>query len=73
MTTLERLSAALADRYRIERELGAGGMDTADGFLYYVMPFIQGETLGVDEAVRIAREVADALKLCALTARGEEK
>ena len=44
---------------------------TADGFLYYVMPFIEGETLrgrlnretqlGVDEAVRIAREVADAL------------
>jgi serine/threonine-protein kinase len=43
----------------------------ADGFLYYVMPFIDGETLrarlnretqlGVDEAVRIAREVADAL------------
>ena len=120
-----RLSAALADRYRIERELGAGGMatvylaedlkhkrkvalkvlkpelaavlgadrfvheitttaalqhphilplfdsGTADGFLYYVMPFIDGETLrsrldretqlGVDEAVRIAREVADAL------------
>ena len=26
--TLERLSAALADRYRIERELGAGGMAT---------------------------------------------
>jgi serine/threonine-protein kinase len=44
---------------------------TAGGFLYYVMPYIQGETirealnretqLGVDEAVRIAREVADAL------------
>jgi eukaryotic-like serine/threonine-protein kinase len=44
---------------------------TADGFLYYVMPFIQGETLrdklnretqlGVDEAVGIASEVADAL------------
>ena len=44
---------------------------TADGFLYYVMPYIQGETLrekltretqlGVDEAVRIARDVADAL------------
>jgi serine/threonine-protein kinase len=44
---------------------------TADGFLFYVMPWIQGETLrdklnretqlGVDEAVRIAREVADAL------------
>jgi serine/threonine protein kinase len=121
----ERLSAALADRYRIERELGQGGMatvylaqdlkhdrkvalkvlkpelaavlggerfvveikttaalqhphilplfdsGTADGFLYYVMPFIQGETLrtkldretqlGIEEAVRITREVADAL------------
>ena len=121
----ERLTAALADRYRIERELGAGGMatvylaedlkhkrkvaikvlkpelaavlgaerfvqeitttaamshphilplfdsGTADGFLFYVMPFIEGETIreklnretqfGVDEAVRIAREVADAL------------
>ena len=44
---------------------------TADGFLYYVMPYIEGETLrdvlnretqlGVDEAVRIACEVADAL------------
>ena len=121
----DRLSTALAGRYRIERHLGAGGMatvyladdlkhdrkvavkvlkpelaavlgaerfvveikttaslqhphilplfdsGTADGFLYYVMPFIKGETLrdklnretqlGVDEAVRIAREVADAL------------
>jgi len=120
-----RLSAALADRYRIERELGAGGMatvwlaedlkhdrkvaikvlkpelaavlgaerfvqeikttaqlqhphilplhdsGTADGFLYYVMPYVEGETLrdnldretqlGIDEAVRITREVADAL------------
>src|SRR4051812_48935572 len=44
---------------------------TADGFLFYVMPYIEGETLrdklnhetqlGVDEAVQIAREVADAL------------
>ncbi|HEY9384297.1 MAG TPA: protein kinase, partial [Gemmatimonadales bacterium] len=44
---------------------------TADGFLYYVMPYVQGETLrskldretqlGIDEAVRITREVADAL------------
>jgi serine/threonine-protein kinase len=44
---------------------------TADGFLFYVMPFIEGETLrdklnresqfGVEEAVRIAREIADAL------------
>src|SRR5688572_268215 len=121
----ERLTAALADRYRIERELGQGGMatvylaedlkhkrkvalkvlkpelaavlgaerfvqeitttaalqhphilplfdsGTADGFLYYVMPFIDGETLrarldretqlGVGEAVRIATAVADAL------------
>ena len=124
-TLKARLAAALADRYRIERELGAGGMATvflaedlkhdrkvaikvlkpelaavlgaerfvveikttaamshphilplfdsgeADGFLFYVMPYIQGETIreklnretqfGVDEAVRIAREVADAL------------
>jgi serine/threonine-protein kinase len=122
---LDRLTAALADRYRIERELGAGGMATvylahdvrharnvaikvlkpelaavlgaerfvqeirttaalshphilplfdsgeAGGFLYYVMPYIQGETIreklsretqfGIDEAVRIATEVADAL------------
>jgi len=121
----DRLAAALADRYRIERELGAGGMATvylaadlkhdrkvaikvlkpelaavlgaerfvqeikttaalshphilplfdsgeAGGFLYYVMPYIQGETirdrlnretqLGIDEAVKIATEVADAL------------
>jgi len=44
---------------------------SADGFLFYVMPYIQGETIreklnretqfGVDEALRIAREIADAL------------
>jgi serine/threonine-protein kinase len=44
---------------------------SADGFLFYVMPYVEGETLrarlnretqlGVDEAVRIGREVADAL------------
>ena len=125
MTGTTRLSSALADRYGIERELGAGGMATvylaqdlkhnrkvalkvlrpelaavlgaerfvveikttaalqhphilplfdsgvADGFLYYVMPFIDGETLrtkldretqlGIEEAVRVARDVADAL------------
>jgi hypothetical protein len=43
----------------------------ADGFLYYVMPYVEGESLRVrldrekrlpiDEAVQIAREVADAL------------
>ena len=43
----------------------------ADGFLFYVMPFIDGETLrakldrdtqlGVEESVRIERDVADAL------------
>ncbi len=125
MPTVDRLTTALSDRYRIERELGAGGMatvylaedlkhdrrvaikvlkpelaavlgaerfiveikttaalqhphilplfdsGTADGFLFYVMPFIDGETLrakldretqlGVDEAVRITTQVADAL------------
>jgi serine/threonine-protein kinase len=121
----DRLAAALADRYRIERELGAGGMATvylaqdlkhdrkvaikvlrpelaavigaerflseikttanlqhphilplhdsgqADSFLFYVMPFVQGESLRdrlhrekqlpVSDAVRIATEVAGAL------------
>jgi Tol biopolymer transport system component/tRNA A-37 threonylcarbamoyl transferase component Bud32 len=121
----DRLKAALADRYRIEHELGSGGMATvylaedlkherkvavkvlrpelgatlgaerflqeikltarlnhphilpvhdsgeADGFLFYVMPYVEGETLRqrldrerqlpLDEAVQIAREVADAL------------
>jgi eukaryotic-like serine/threonine-protein kinase len=120
-----RLAAALADRYRIERELGQGGMATvylghdlrhdravaikvlhpdlgaalglerflseikttarlqhphilplldsgdADGHLYYVMPLATGETLRarlererqlpIEDAVRIATEVADAL------------
>jgi serine/threonine-protein kinase len=119
------LSSALADRYRIERELGTGGMaivylaydlkhdrrvalkvlrhelsavigaarflgeikltanlhhphilplhdsGEADGTVFYVMPFVNGESLRerlmrekqlpVDEAVRIARDVAAAL------------
>jgi serine/threonine-protein kinase len=122
---LARLTAALADRYRVERELGAGGMATvhlahdlrherevaikvlhpelgavlgaerflaeikttarlqhphilplldsgaADGLLYYVMPYVRGETLRtrleretqlpLPEALRLASEVADAL------------
>jgi len=123
--TIDRLATALSDRYRVERELGAGGMATvylahdlrherdvaikvlhpdlgaalgaerflseikttaklqhphilplldsgaADGLLYYVMPYITGETvrarlererqLPVDDALRIARAVGDAL------------
>jgi len=122
----EQLRLALADRYRIERELGAGGMATvylardlkhdrqvalkvlrpelaailggerflseikttanlqhphilplhdsgeAGGLVYYVMPFVEGESLRdritreqqlpVEEAVRITAEVADALE-----------
>ncbi len=122
---LQRLSDALADRYRLKREVGRGGAAVvfvaedlqhgrpvaikvirpevagslgherflreiqvaarlthphivplfdsgeADGLLYYVMPFVKGETLkdrlersgalDLDEALRIAREVADAL------------
>jgi serine/threonine protein kinase len=120
-----RLGTALSGRYRIERELGQGGMATVylahdvkhdrdvaikvlhpelaaalggdrflseikttaklqhphilplldsgegGGFLYYVMPYVTGETLRarldrerqlpIDDALRIAREVADAL------------
>jgi len=122
---LPRLTDALADRYRLERELGAGGMASvylaqdlrhdrkvavkvlrpelaavigaerflseikttanlqhphilplfhsgeADGFLFYVMPYVEGETvrdrmnrekqLPVADAVRITSEVAAAL------------
>ncbi len=121
----ERLSSALADRYRIERHLGEGGMATvylaedlkhdrkvaikvlkpelsailggerflqeikvtanlqhpnilplydsgdADGFLFYVMPLVEGDTLrdkmdrekqlSVEETVEIAKSVAAAL------------
>src|SRR5262245_59386877 len=119
------LERALADRYRLEREIGHGGMatvylatdlkhhrpvaiktldpdlaagigrerfrreieiaanlshphvlplidsGTAGDHLYYIVPYVAGETLrakldregplGVDEAVRIAREIGSAL------------
>jgi serine/threonine-protein kinase len=122
---LGRLQSALADRYRLDHEVGAGGMATvylaedvrhdrrvalkvlrpelaavigaerflaeikltanlqhphilplfdsgeADGYLFYVMPFVEGETLRdrlnrekqlpVAEAVRITTEVSSAL------------
>ena len=122
---VDRLTAALGDRYRIERELGRGGMGVvllahdlkhdrpvaikavrpelaesltvdrflreiriaaqlqhpnilalidsgeADGITYFVMPFVPGESLrqrldregqlSMDDALQIAREVADAL------------
>jgi eukaryotic-like serine/threonine-protein kinase len=125
MSVPERLAAAIGDRYRVERELGAGGMATVylaqdlrhdrrvavkvlrpelaavigaerflseikttanlqhphilplhdsgsiDGILFYVMPYVEGESLRerimrerqlpIAEAVRLATEVANAL------------
>jgi serine/threonine-protein kinase len=122
---LGRIAAALAEHYRVEREIGAGGMATvylaedlkhhrrvavkvlrpdlaaslgperflreievaarlthphilplldsgeAGGFLYYVMPFVEGQSLRaritrdrelpINEAVRLVRDVVDAL------------
>ena len=69
------------DRFLREIEIAAGlahphilpvfDSGAADGFLYYVMPYIQGETLRhrlrreqrlpVPDALRIAREIAEAL------------
>jgi len=69
------------DRFLREIEIAAGlthphilpvfDSGESDGLLYYVMPYVSGESLRhrmqrdhrlpVDEAVRIAREVADAL------------
>jgi tetratricopeptide (TPR) repeat protein len=125
MDQVDRLRAALADRYELDREIGHGGMahvyrahdrqhgrdvaikvlrpdlaaalgperflreihlearlqhphilplydsGTADGFLYYVMPYVAGETLRerirrekqlpLADALRITKDVADAL------------
>ena len=122
---MTRLFTALADRYRIEREIGSGGMatvylardlkhdrdvavkvlrpelaavlgskrflteirisaqldhphiltlidsGTAEGFLYYVMPFVRGESLrerlkreqqlALDDALDITRQITSAL------------
>ena len=125
MNSLDRLTASISDRYRVERELGQGGMATvylaedlkhsrkvaikvlhpelsaviggdrflteikvtanlqhphilglidsgaADGLLYYVMPYVSGESLRnrlnrdkqlpIDDALRLSKEVASAL------------
>ena len=125
MTSLDRVSGALADRYSVTREIGRGGMATvylaedlrhhrkvaikvlkddvsasvgaarflreieiaaqlqhphilplldsgeAKGLLYYVMPFVEGQSLRhrlaregelpVQDAIRIVMDVADAL------------
>ena len=61
----------LAARLQHPHILGLHDSGSADGLLYYVMPFIQGESvrdrlnrehqLPVDEALQITLEVADAL------------
>jgi len=125
MSDLTRLTTALEQRYRIQRQLGAGGMATVylatdlkhdrevalkvlrpelgavlgverflaeikitarldhphiltlidsgaeEGYLYYVLPFVRGESLrdklnrdhqlGLDEALAITRQIASAL------------
>src|SRR3972149_3495159 len=76
------LSSALgADRFRREIDFAARlthpnilplhDSGQADGLLYYVMPYVEGESrrdrpprarqLPIEDAVRIAREVAEAL------------
>jgi Tol biopolymer transport system component len=77
----EVASALGPDRFLREIEIAAGlshphilplhDSGEVDGFLFYVMPYVEGESLRerldrekqlpVDEAVRLGREVADAL------------
>ena len=58
MRVAEQLDAALAGRYVIDREIGSGAMafvfrahdvrhdrPVADGLLFYLMPFVDGESL----------------------------
>jgi serine/threonine-protein kinase len=67
----------LAEDLKRDRRSRSGHMlplfdsGTADGFLFYVMPYVEGETLRdrlnretqlpIDAAVRIISDVADAL------------
>jgi serine/threonine-protein kinase len=44
---LDRLEAALADRYQIERELGSGGMATV-----YLAHDLKHETMSEGESIR---------------------
>lgn len=48
---IARLSAALEGRYALERELGVGGTGTV-GFLYYVMPHVQGDLRAHGQRIR---------------------
>ena len=68
-------TSALSDRSVIQRELGSGGMAVVylahDRMLYYVLPYVRGETLrdtitrerqlAIEEAFAITKQVASAL------------
>ena len=66
-----RLTTALAGRYRIAHILTLIDSGEADGFLFYVVPYVRGESLRsrlerehqlpLDEALRVTRQVASAL------------
>ena len=69
MTAPDRLSAALADRYTIERELGAGGMATV--YLAHdvrhdrkvAVKVLRPELAATMGPERFAREIAVAARL----------